>query len=69
MAGRLGDGSCHGQGQGFVHPVQVFLGRLGDGDDLRLLAQDRRALDPKQYPHIRAELGIDPAAAAAPGTG
>jgi hypothetical protein len=26
---------------------------------LRLLAQDRRALDPKQYAHIREELGID----------
>jgi hypothetical protein len=29
-------------------------------DALRLLAQDRRALDPTQYPHIRQELGIDP---------
>lgn len=27
---------------------------------LRLLAQDRRALDPKQYAHIREELGVDP---------
>ena len=29
---------------------------------LRLLAQDRRALDPKQYAHIREELEVDPAA-------
>src|ERR1700712_411677 len=29
---------------------------------LRLFAQDRRALDPTQYPHIRQELGIDPIA-------
>src|ERR1700712_5627500 len=27
---------------------------------LRLFAQDRRALDPTQYPHIRQEIGIDP---------
>jgi len=33
---------------------------------LHLLAQDRRALDPKQYAHIREELGIDPVAAADP---
>ena len=33
---------------------------------LRQLAQDRRALDPKQYGHIRQELGIDPAPAADP---
>lgn len=26
---------------------------------LRLLAQDRRALDPEQYAHLRQELGID----------
>jgi len=35
---------------------------------LRLLAQDRRALDPKQYAHIRDELGMDPLAAVDPGT-
>src|ERR1700712_2809989 len=29
---------------------------------LKLLAQDRRALDPKQYAHIRQELGVDPVA-------
>jgi hypothetical protein len=29
-------------------------------DALRRLAQDRRALDPKQYAHIREELGIGP---------
>ncbi len=33
---------------------------------LRQLAQDRRALDPKQYAHIREELGIDPVAAVNP---
>jgi hypothetical protein len=27
---------------------------------LRLLAQDRRALDPKQYAHVREELGLEP---------
>ena len=27
---------------------------------LRLLAQDRRALDPKQYAHVRRELGLEP---------
>ena len=27
---------------------------------LRLLAQDRRALDPKQYAHVRQELGLGP---------
>jgi hypothetical protein len=27
---------------------------------LRLLAQDRRALDPKQYAHVRHELGLEP---------
>jgi hypothetical protein len=26
---------------------------------LRLLAQDRRALDPKQYAHVRQELGFE----------
>ena len=26
---------------------------------LRLLAQDRRALDPARYPHVRRELGLD----------
>jgi len=35
---------------------------------LRLLAQDRRALEPKQYAHIRQELGVDPVADADPGT-
>ena len=35
---------------------------------LRLMAQDRRALDPKQYAHIRQELGIDPVAAVDPET-
>src|SRR3978361_1656135 len=35
---------------------------------LRLLALDRRALDPKQYGHIREELGIDPPAPVDPGT-
>jgi len=34
---------------------------------LSTLAQDRRALDPKQYAHIREELGIDPVATASPG--
>ena len=34
---------------------------------LRLLAQDRRALDPARYPHIRRELGLD--AEAEQGTG
>ena len=29
---------------------------------LRLLAQDRRTLDPKQYAHVREELGLEPAA-------
>ena len=33
---------------------------------LRVLAQDRRALDPKQYGHIRQELGVDPAPTADP---
>ena len=33
---------------------------------LRLFAQDRRALDPKQYAHIREELGVDPPAAVDP---
>jgi hypothetical protein len=33
---------------------------------LRLLAQDRRALDPKQYAHIREELGVDPVVAVDP---
>ncbi len=28
---------------------------------LRRLAQDRRALDPQHYAHIREELGVDPA--------
>jgi hypothetical protein len=27
---------------------------------LRLLAQDRRALNPKQYAHVRHELGLEP---------
>jgi hypothetical protein len=27
---------------------------------LRLLAQDRRALDAKQYAHVRQELGLEP---------
>ena len=27
---------------------------------LRLLAQDRRALDPKQFGHVRQELGLGP---------
>ena len=27
---------------------------------LRLLAQDRRALDPKQYGHVHRELGLEP---------
>jgi hypothetical protein len=30
---------------------------------LRLLAQDRRALNPKQYAHVRHELGLEPAPA------
>ena len=30
---------------------------------LRLLAQDRRALDPKQYAHVREELGLELSAA------
>ena len=34
---------------------------------LRLLAQDRRALDPARYPHVRRELGLD--AEAEQGTG
>ena len=33
---------------------------------LRQFAQDRRALDPKQYAHIREELGVDPPAAVDP---
>jgi hypothetical protein len=33
---------------------------------LRLLAQDRRALDPLTYAHLRQELGLEPAAAEAP---
>lgn len=28
-------------------------------DALRIMARDRRALDPKQYAHIRQELGMD----------
>ena len=35
---------------------------------LKLLAQDRRALDPKQYAHIRQELGVDPVATTNPET-
>ena len=35
---------------------------------LRQLAQDRRAFDPKQYAHIREELGVDPPATVDPGT-
>ncbi len=35
---------------------------------LRRLAQDRRALDPKQYAHIREELGVDPPDPVDPGT-
>jgi putative component of toxin-antitoxin plasmid stabilization module len=27
---------------------------------LHLLAQDRRSLDPKQYAHVRQELGLEP---------
>jgi hypothetical protein len=27
---------------------------------LRLLARDRRALGPKQYAHVRQELGLEP---------
>ena len=34
---------------------------------LRLLAQDRRALDPTRYAHVRRELGLD--AGAEQGTG
>ena len=34
---------------------------------LRVMAQDRRALDPKQYAHIRDELEIDPVVAMDPG--
>src|ERR1700710_2308693 len=34
----------------------------------RQLAPDRRALDPKQYAHIREELGVNPPAAVDPGT-
>ncbi len=30
---------------------------------LRLLAQDRRALHPKQYAHVREQLGLEQAAA------
>ena len=36
---------------------------------LRLLAQDRRALDPKQYGHVRQELGLEADPAADPGDG
>src|ERR1700712_1687614 len=35
---------------------------------LKLLAQDRRALDPKQFAHIRQELGVDPVVDADSGT-
>ena len=35
---------------------------------LKRLAQDRRALDPAQYAHLRQELGVDPVAAADPET-
>ncbi len=34
---------------------------------LRQLAQDRRALDPKQYGHILEDLGLQPAVAGGPG--
>jgi len=33
---------------------------------LRQFAQDRRALNPRQYAHIREELGLDPEVAAPP---
>jgi hypothetical protein len=36
---------------------------------LRLLAQDRRALDPKQFGHIRQELGLEPGPADNPRDG
>ncbi len=36
---------------------------------LRLLAQDKRALNPKQYAHVLEELGLDPAGAGATETG
>ena len=36
---------------------------------LRLLAQDKRALTPKQYAHVLEELGLDPAGAGATETG
>ena len=36
---------------------------------LRLPAQDKRALDPKQYAHVLEELGADPAGAGAIRTG
>jgi len=36
---------------------------------LRLLAQDRRALNPKQYAHVLEELGLDPAGAGPTETG
>ena len=35
---------------------------------LRQLAQDRRALDPKQYAHIHEELGVNSPTAGDPGT-
>ncbi len=36
---------------------------------LRLLAQDKRALNPNQYAHVLEELGLDPAGTGATGTG
>jgi len=36
---------------------------------VRLLAQDKRALNPKQYAHVLEELGLDPAGAGAAETG
>ena len=35
---------------------------------LRVMVQDRRAFDPKQYGHIREELGIAPVVAVDPGS-
>ena len=41
------------------HGARVYFTEAGYAA-LRLLAQDRRALDPKQYAHVRQELGLEP---------
>jgi hypothetical protein len=48
--------------------TRAYFTEAGYAAALRLLAQDRRALDPKQYAHVRQELGLEPDPAGVPTT-